>query len=325
MPDYVVSILYRPPDQQPCSAFQPVAHAEENVQMVDEALRAAGFTTQIILVGGDIEAVLDSFNPRRTVIFNYCDGYHENSSGYDPITRLYESLNLAYTGADDQTLWGAQDKAHTKTLLVRHGVPTPVYRIFDTDAVADWRIFPALVKPARLHASLGILPESVVETSAGLRRQVQRVLDELGQPALVEDYIEGDEYRVSLWGNYELEMLPIIHYHFLPSAARPYGFKDYVTKWDETGLHVEVTARLNGVLKARIDAVSKAACRAVGVRDYGGIDIRVRRNRPYVIDPNQNPSIAEDSSFFRSARAAGHTYASVIARIVELAAARRPR
>jgi D-alanine-D-alanine ligase len=171
---------------------------------------------------------------------------------------------------------------------------------------------------------MGILPESVVETPGQLRQQVERILDEHQQPALVEDFIEGDEYRVSVWGNHELEVLPLVRYHFTPSAARPYGFKDYETKWEEMGLRAEIPAKINARLRRRIETVAKAAFRAVGIRDYGGFDIRVRGERPYVIDANHNPDISDESSFFRSIRVVGSDYSLLAGRIVQLAAERRP-
>jgi D-alanine-D-alanine ligase len=325
MPDYVVRILYRLPGEQPYCEFQQPHEADEAVQLVDNGLRAAGFETQIILVGDDIEQVLSSADPHKTVIFNYCEGYHENNSGYDPITQLYEALNLAYTGADDRNLWLSQDKANAKSQLQRHGVPTPTCCIFDNSHIGNWRIFPAFVKPSRLHASIGILPESVVETPAQLRQQVERVLDELGQPALVEDFIEGDEYRVTVWGNHELDVLPLARFHFHPGAGRTYGFKDFTTKWEETGLSYELPAKISSNLQRRIEKIAKAAFRAVGARDYGAVDIRVRGDLPHVIDANHNPDISAETCFILAIRHMGFDYDLLAGRIVRLAAERRPR
>jgi len=324
MPDYSVLILYRLSGEQPLCEFQQAHESDEAVQRIDEGLRAAGFDTRIILVGDNIERVLSAVDPRTTVIFNYCEGYHENNSGYDPITQLYESLNLVYTGADDHRLWLSQDKSHTKAQLKHHGVPTPAYRIFESSHVGSWRIYPAFVKPARLHASMGISGESLVETPVQLRQQVERILDEMQQPALVEDFIEGDEYRVSVWGHHALDVLPLVRFHYLPSAARPYGFKDYATKWDEIGLRYEIPARISARLRRRIEQAAKAAFRAVAARDYGGFDIRVRGEQPYVIDANHNPDISEESSFIRSIRVTGADYALLASRLVQLAAQRRP-
>jgi D-alanine-D-alanine ligase len=171
---------------------------------------------------------------------------------------------------------------------------------------------------------LGITPQSVVESSAQLARQIQRVLEEWQQPALVEDFIDGSEYRVSVWGNAALEVLPLMRIQFLPMADRPYGMKDFDTKWLEHGMQIDIPAKIEDQLQVRIEQVAMQTFRALEMRDYGGIDVRVRDGIPYVIDPNANADICDVSSFSQMARAAGHDYGSVLGRIVELAAERLP-
>ncbi len=322
--DYTVLILYRPlPDLNADPELGQTIATHETIVAVDEALRAADFVTEIIHVEADIERVLGMYDPRHNVIFNYCDGYHDNPSGYDPITMLYEKMGFAYTGADDRTLSQSQDKAITKAQLVQRGIPTPDYRFFETDDVTGWSIFPALVKPAYLHASMGILPESVVETPEQLQRQVQRILDAFKQPALVEDFIEGNEYRVSIWGNHQLEVLPVTGFYYTPDQR--YGLKHFDSKWEETGYKSEVPAStLTPALLERIEGAAKATFQAVGMRDYGGIDMRVRGDQPYVIDPNQNADISPESTFLRAVKAAGGDYSHMVGQIARLASARRP-
>jgi D-alanine-D-alanine ligase len=317
--DYRVLILYRPAPQ---TCDEPAA-TDTTIVAVDEALQTSGFETEIIHVGDDIEQVLADHDPAETVIFNYCDGYHEDSSGYDPITQLYEALGFAFTGADDQTLCESQNKQIAKSRMTRQHIPTPDFRVYETDDADDWTIFPAMVKPVHLHASLGILPESVVETPEQLQRQVQRILDEYGQPAIVEDFIEGDEFRVSIWGNHSLEVLPVTGFYYTPEQR--YGLKHYDSKWDETGFFTDVPAsRLTPTVHKRIEAIAKATFQAVRMRDYGGIDMRVRDDQPYVIDPNHNADISPESTFLRAVRATGQDYSHMLAQIVRLAAARRP-
>ena len=320
---YQILIAYRPFRLADPNWEQTVA-TDATIQAALEALQRAGFEVRVLSVGADIADVLRRYNPRQTVIFNYCDGFDDDPTGYDPVTRVFEDLGFAYTGAHDSILLSSQDKALTKAILERNNISTPAYRIYDHPDVDGWNIFPALVKPARKHGSLGITPESVVETPAALAQQVQRVLDEWQQPALVEDFIDGDEYRVSVWGNATLEVLPLMCIQFLPMPERPYGMKDFDTKWLETGMHIDIPAKIDMALKTRIEQVAMQAFRVLEMRDYGGIDIRVRDGIPYVIDPNANADICDVSSFSQMARAAGHDYAAVLARIVGLAAERLP-
>jgi len=86
---YQILILYRPSHLLEESEFLSNADSDPTVQLVDTALQKEGFDTQIVLVGEDIEEVLRRYDTSSTVIFNYCDGYHDGPEGYDPITGLY--------------------------------------------------------------------------------------------------------------------------------------------------------------------------------------------------------------------------------------------
>ncbi len=66
-------------------------------------------------------------------------------------------------------------------------------------------------------------------------------------------------------------------------------------------------------------------CRALHLRDYGRIDLRVRAGVPYVLDVNANPDVTAEGGFARSTRIAGYAYGQAIARILKLAAQRMPQ
>jgi D-alanine-D-alanine ligase len=48
-----------------------------------------------------------------------------------------------------------------------------------------------------------------VQTPAELAQRVSFVLDELQQPAIVEDFIDGREFHISVLGNGTLHALPL--------------------------------------------------------------------------------------------------------------------
>jgi D-alanine-D-alanine ligase len=65
---------------------------------------------------------------------------------------------------------------------------------------------------------------------------------------------------------------------------------------------------------------------ALRLRDYARIDLRVTTaGDVYVIEVNPNCYLERESEFARAADRAGHSYDGLIARIVDLAAARYSR
>jgi len=66
-----------------------------------------------------------------------------------------------------------------------------------------------------------------------------------------------------------------------------------------------------------------AAYRALKLRDYGRIDMRLnKKGQVYVIEANPNPWLASAAEFTMAAKKGGYSYTSLIERIVELVRAR---
>lgn len=303
--------------------------SDEAVHRMRRGLNALGVDATPVAIYRDIAGPIKHFDPREHVIFNWCEGLDDDPNAYDAIPPVLEKLGFAYTGCDAWSLATSQNKAITKTILLQNKIPTPVSRVYDRAVLNGWRRFPALVKPAAEHCSFGITRESVVDTPQQLKERVQYVLDTWREPALVEDFIDGVEYNVSIWGNADAQVLPI-------GAIDYSAFTDYhdrlVTfdaKWNPesdayrlTG--VQCPAPLDLPLQRRIERVALKTYRALKMRDYGRIDIRVRNGVPYVLDVNANPDITMEGGFARSARAAGFDYGQTTAKILSFAARRMP-
>jgi D-alanine-D-alanine ligase len=300
------------------------------IRKMSHGLTEQGYETIPVPIRTDIEGPLKGFDPDAHVAFNWCEGLDGDPNGYHHVPPVLERLGLAYTGADAWTLAATLDKAQTKTILLEQHIPTPESKVFERPVLDGWRRFPALVKPALEHCSYGITRDSVVDSGAELKRAIEQVLDRWKQPALVEDFIDGVEYNVSIWGNGRLRALPL--------AAIDYSaFPDYHdrlctfdAKWDPDSEAFHLTsvtcpAEVSDRLRERIENVAEAAYRALRLRDYGRIDLRVRRGVPYVLDVNSNPDITMEGGLARSARAAGYDYGQLVARIVEMAARRMPK
>lgn len=303
--------------------------SQEAVDRMRRGLSAIGIQATPVVIRLDIAGPLKKFDPNEYVIFNWCEGLDRDPNAYDVFPPVFEELGFVYTGADTWALRATQNKAFTKSLLLQHKIPTPVSKIYDRAVLNGWRRFPALVKPANEHCSFGITRESVVDSPQQLKDRVQYVLDTWKEPALVEDFIDGIEYNVGIWGNGELSVLPIgaIDYSAFPDYHDRLCTFD--AKWNPesdayrlTG--VQCPAPLDPALKRRIEKTALKAHAALRLRDYGRIDIRVRNGVPYVLDVNANPDITMEGGFARSARAAGYDYGQMTAKILNFAALRMP-
>ena len=105
---------------------------------------------------------------------------------------------------------------------------------------------------------------------------------------------------------------------------------DSKAKWDERSKEYKgtrsVLAQLPDELRARLQKVAVDAYRALRVRDYGRVDIRLTDTGDiYVLEVNASCYLAKDSEFAMAAAAAGLDYKQLIERIVDLALARHKK
>lgn len=304
--------------------------SQECITRMRRGLSVVGLEAIEIPIRRDIAGPLKGYSPREHVIFNWCEGLDGEPNAYDAVPPVLEELGFAYTGADAWTLAATQDKGFTKKLLLENKIPTPVSKVYDRAVLNGWRRYPALVKPATEHCSFGITRDAVVDSPQQLKERIQYVLDTWKCPALVEDFIDGTEFNVSVWGNGdEAQVLPI-------SAMDYSAFPDYHdrlctfdAKWNPDSeayrlTTVQCPALLDKTLKRRIERVALATYKALRLRDYGRVDMRVRNGVPYVLDVNANPDITMEGGFARSCRAAGYDYGQSIAKILHFAAQRAP-
>ena len=76
--------------------------------------------------------------------------------------------------------------------------------------------------------------------------------------------------------------------------------------------------------RARLQKAAVDACRALRVRDYGRVDLRLTETGEiYVIEVNASCYLEQSSEFAQAAAAAGIDYVALVNRIAELALERR--
>jgi D-alanine-D-alanine ligase len=192
-----------------------------------------------------------------------------------------------------------------------------------------------MVKPPQEDASLGISNKSVVKDLKELFEQLDALHAEYASPILVEEFVEGREFYVGVLGNAQPEALPIMEMDFTGFPDDKPRIASWAAKWgddgDEKGAEFAGTKSvfpddLDEELTERVQAVAVGAFKALRLRDYARVDMRLNANGDiYVLEINPNCYLEKDAEFARAARKAEIEYDALIARIVELASARYAR
>ena len=185
------------------------------------------------------------------------------------VADVLDEMGIPYIGPSARTMKNLIGKFDTHEILAAHGVRVPRHLLCPPASSSEVDFFPAFVKPNGESRSVGISEKSVAETPETLAAQVEFVRRELGQAALIEEYLPGKEYTVMVIGNgSKREILPGLvtvpperygKYPILRSDMRGVG----LTRISIPDDHREEAAEL-----------ASAACDALGCDDHVRIDMR---------------------------------------------------
>jgi D-alanine-D-alanine ligase len=301
------------------------------VANLEASIAAIGHPVSSVAVRDpDVAAAMRGRDPASVVVFNWCEDLPGVHRGDTIAARALEDAAFVFTGPSSAVLDACWDKVRVKRVLDAKQIPTPRWRLFTSPRVTtSWKTFPAIVKPAREHCSVGVDRHAVVDCRDDLDRRVSFVIEELGQPAIVEDFVTGRELHVTIWGNGELEILPPAEMDF--SALS--DVREHVCTWDAKftpgsdayeKIGLKIPALLTPAERSALESVCFATFRAFGCRDYARLDVRQQDGVFYVLDVNPNADISSEATAALTAASAGITYGAMISRIVNLAARRHP-
>jgi D-alanine-D-alanine ligase len=295
-----------------------------------EAMGDAGHSViRARLEDDQLSPLLSIYDPAELIVFNWCEEVPGIPRSSWMVAKELELQGFTYTGADYPALVLSQDKRQVQQRLKDAGIATPNWKIFNSAGEVNWRLFPAIVKPAFEHCSYGISRESVVESLAELIRRVDYVITTHQQPVLVEEFIDGREFHVGVIGNRDLHMLPPAEIDFSAFPDIHDRLCTYEANFDRSSLAYQSIDTILPIAFTPEELICMetavlAAYRATGCRDYARMDIRLRDGTFYILDVNHNADISPDTSLIRAAELVGYSYGLFGSLLVNLAAERHP-
>jgi D-alanine-D-alanine ligase len=309
-----------PPDAE--VEYEP----EATVLVLEAALRRLGHAPIRL---GNPHAVLRAVGrdrlPRLDAVLTIAEGYGpRNREGWVPA--LCEMAGIPTLGSDALTLSTTLDKLWAHRVVGAAGVPVPPHvSLASPEEAAAAPLpapFPLFVKPRWEGTAKGIGPSSRVESRDALVREVTRIARTYVQPALVEAFLEGPEYTVTLVGSRPPRALPTLQRaleastgigaHALERHPPPPGGWRHVTP-----------GALDVRLETELVALGRRAFEALECRDFARADFRLDRGgRPHFLEMNPLPTFAPDGSFGIIAELLGRPLDDLLAEILGEALAR---
>ena len=232
------------------------------------------------------------------------------------IQGFLELLDIPYQGSGVLGNAIAMNKAVSKQLYEKNGIPTPPYIVLhasdslDVDKYKEFLGLPIVVKPVNAGSSIGM---SLAKSRQDLEKAVTKAF-QFDDTLLLEAYIKGVELTGGVIGNDELSPLPIVE--IIPNEN--YDFFEYEAKYSQGETTEICPARISDTLTQKAQELSVAAHRVLHCGGYSRTDMICHQDQMYVLETNTIPGMTKTSLLPQAAKAAGMSFSDLLDRLIEL-------
>ena len=291
--------------------------------MVADALRRMGWTSEIIAVGLDLSKLERRLTPRPGIVFNLVESLSGDGRLVHLVPAVLEHLGIAFTGAPAAAHFTTTNKPIAKRLLRGARLATPDWIDPGGENLTGRSNGRMIIKAASEDASLGIDSGSVVPAGQ-VHSEIARRAATYGGEWFAEHFIDGREFNVGILADETgLQVLPIAEILFVDYPADRPRIVDYEAKWIEDSFAYSHTPRrfdlpvADAGLLGELGRLAISAFNLFGLKGYGRVDFRVdKAGRPWILEVNANPCLAPDAGFAAAAAEAGLAADDVIERII---------
>jgi D-alanine-D-alanine ligase len=279
---------------------------------VAEALRAGGHEVVEIDVDQTLVRNLREANPDAAFV-----ALHGRSGEDGTIQELLEIVGIPYTGSGVLSSTWTMDKAMTKLMLQRAGLPTPNFISFGEaafkslgasdalDQIEQLLGFPVVVKPARQGSALGVnfaadpseLPSAILSAFS------------YDDAVVIEQFVEGRELAVSVLDG---EPLPAVE-----AIVRSGDFFDFESRYEIGNTDYVCPAEVPDAITARLAELAVQTYELLGCHGFARVDFMLpEAGEPQVLEVNSIPGLTQTSLMPMAAEAAGIDFDELAERLL---------
>ncbi len=302
-----VGIVFELLGSRPSAAVAPDADAEyepeETIALLERAIAAAGH--EPVRLGGPRDLLARLANEEGLGVaaaLNVAEGHgSRNREAWAPV--LLEMAGVPTLGSDALTLSLSLDKAWTLERVGAAGIRVAGHVSIEPgdpiDSATLPGAYPLFVKPRWEGTAKGILPASRVEEAAQLAEAVARIHELYDQPALVEPFLPGAEYTVTVVGHRPPRALPVLQRALEATSRIGLHALDRATvPAPPGGFRHETPGELGPELEAELQDTALRVFALLRCRDFARLDFRLGADGlPTFLEINPLPTFAPEGSF----------------------------
>ena len=275
-------LIYTEDENQGTSSSEISCH-EETIQQVTDALKSFGHDIKDKLDDPEVVFALSLVNEDKNLV---------------PLIGVLELLNLPLVGSEITSHVLAQNADLLKIVLESAGIGTSKTQLFLTgyEGINGELEYPLIVKPEQTPLDNHDKKDSIVESRNELRTVILEMVRKYKEAIVVEEFFIGREFIVSVWGNKNLEVLPI-------EEVNP----------DEDA---EILPDLEDAIKE----IAIKAYRALRCSCFANFRIKLDRSeKPNIVEVETLPLMNKKAAFPRSSERAGYSYGETLDRLLKMA------
>lgn len=301
----------------------------DQVRLVEESLDALGIPWETVGISyGQTWEYTTKLED--VVVFNLLEAPVGSKQLEAAANAVFELLGIPFTGASASANWLTSNKLATRALLQAYSLPVAAGGCLQLDqpTVLERVPPPWIIKPAWEDASVGLEGNPVCWTPEQVNSRALALTARFpGQPILIEHFLPGREFNVSLLAlENEVEVLPVAEMLFVDFPPDLPPLVNYEAKW-ETGSFAEThtvrrfpTQEEDGELLHRLQEMARRVWDVCELSGYARVDLRLdEAGVAHILEVNANPCLSADAGFMAAAAQAGLSAADVVWRILDAA------
>lgn len=269
----------------------------DTVNSISREIERYGFTT--CTLEQDDHFLRNIFINKPDFVFNIAEGVGSTRGREAQIPSVLESLGIPYSGSDGVSLSITLDKYLTHKILSSSGVRVPAFYHFaseedfeNSEEIFDFHEL-CIVKPRWEGSSKGVFKDSLAHNHTEMKDKVRRIWQMYNEPAIVEEFLPGDEITVGVIGNGTQRVIGMMRIVPVDSEDGPFLYSlKHKREWEQM-IRYQGPETIEDYVRKNLSDAAKRAFKALDLRDVARIDFRLDANGiPRVIDVNPLPGLS---------------------------------
>ncbi len=246
----------------------------ETIAAIEQALCDLGYTPMRI---GNARQLIEQLvgGARWDLVFNIAEGLH-GMGREAQVPAILDLYQIPYTFSDPLVMSLALHKAMTKRVIRDAGLATGQFFLAAAPEDAGRVPFapPYFVKPVAQGTGMGITTDSVVRHRQDLSRVCRALMDQFGQPVLIEQFLCGREFTTGMVGTGSLaKVMGTMEIIVLADPGKDvYSFENK-EGWKGRVQYLPLSQDVDPLIRD-VEALALSAWQVLECRDGGRIDIR---------------------------------------------------